>query len=481
MPMTQITYSQIRGAPVNLADFVPPSATSGFEPYINTALQYCVDNERDLFVDRIYPITTPLTLNRPTVNSSGAVVDTYDFTIMTIFSDGGGFSIASDFAGIFQCTFQYSGVPYRPTTENIRFLNVKFIADVATRSTTVIKGGTSTSPTFLRTTFEHCQFEKIKLVDDSYYSYLQSWYLVNCLATAWQGDFMAADRSFDIQVIGGRYEGTTSGNCFRLTNSHGSKFWTQIESVSGTAIGINASVGVDISCYFEANGRDVDTINALDAQLAIDLGTYYTKGIHIHGTQFSNTASVAAPSVIWNTNCRGCSSVGSTGAVSNNSYTHLLDGTNFVSEQTVDINDTAEGTGTVSSFDAYANSGLRQSDAAPVGFSVSAISNTDWFTTGSVTFVYSKAGGFVNINFIATITATTTTSANVLIIENFGYEPTEAASGYMVGMVVVDTTEYPLVVASDGSFKTLVNALPVKTVGQTLTVRAVIGYPSAIQ
>jgi hypothetical protein len=481
MALTKVSYDMIRGAPVNVADFIPQGVTSGYEPYIEAALQFCVDNEKDLYIDQIYPITTPILLNRALVNQSGAPIDTYDYTIMTIFSDGGGFSVSTDITGIFFCNFQYSGQPNRPTTQNIRFLNIKFIVDDATRNAFVIKGGTSLTPTFLRTTFEHCQFDKIKLVDDIYGSYLQSWYLINCLATAWVGSFMKSDRSFDIQVIGGRYEGTPNGNCFLLTNTHGSKFWTQIESVSQSAIAINASFGVDISCYFEANGRDVDTINQLNPQLASDLGTFFTSGVNIHGSKFSGSNNVSNPSVTWNTNCRGCSSIGNVGGVSNNSYLHLIDGTNFVSGQTLEINDRAEGVGTVSNFDAYENSGLRRSDAAPPGFNVGAISDSGWFTNSNTSFVYSKAGGFVNIVFKTTLTATTTTSANTLIIENFGYAPTGAAQEFLAGHVLVDSTEYPVVTNADGSIRTLdTTALPVKTLGQTILIRGLISYATGL-
>lgn len=479
MALTKVSYDMIRGAPVNVADFIPQTVTSNYEPYIQSAIDYCVLNEKDLYIDKIYPITQQLVINRGLVDQAGNPIDTYDYTIMTIFADGGGFSINSDIAGIFKCTFAYVSTPYRPTTQNIRFLNLRFIADLGTRNAWVIQGGTSSTPTFLRTTFEHCQFEKIKLVADTYFSYLQSWYLINCLATAWVGNFMKADRAFDIQVIGGRYEGTVNGNCFILTNIHGSKMWTQIESVSQTAIGTNASYGLDISCYFEANGRDVDTAIPLNPQLAIDLGTIFNRGIHIHGSLFSS-ATVGFPRVNWNENSRGCSSLGNVATAASNAYIHSFNGTNFSALQTVEINDVVDGAGTVSSFDAYANSGNRRSTTAPAGFSVSAISNTSFFATSNVTFIYNKSGGFVNMNFIATITATVDTIANILIIENFGYAPFSPANTYLVGTVTVDTTSYPLAVASDGSFRTLVNALPITLTGASYTVRAFINYPTVL-
>lgn len=482
MSLTKVSYSMINGAPVNIADFIPAGSITNYDTYIQNAIDYCILNFKDLYVDRIYPLTGQITINRSLVDDSGNPIDTYDYTTMTIFSDcGGGFSVSTATAGMFKCTKTYSGAPYRPTTENIVFSNLTFRVDDASRNAWVIQGGTSSTPTFLRTTFQNCTFEKIKLVNDVYGSYLQSWYLIDCIATLWEGNFVHADRSFDIQIIGGRYEGTVSGNCFYLTNTYGSKIWTQIESVSDTAILLNASYGVDISCYFEANGRDVDTISPINPALAAQLGTYYTSGINIHGSKFTGSDDTNYPCVTWNTNCRSCVSSGNVGAVLNNSYLHFIDGTNFTSGQTIEINDYADGTGTVSSFDAYSNSGLRRSDAPPASFSVSAVSNTNWFTNGNTTFVYSKSGAFVNINFITTLTATTNTSDNALIIENFGYAPTGTATGYMVGMVTVGTTAYPLVTASDASIRTLVNALPATLTGGTLTVRACIAYPSSLQ
>lgn len=480
MALTKVSYDMIRGAPVNVADFIPQGVTSNYEPYIENALQYCIDNEKDLYIDQIYPITTPILFNRGTVNSSGTPVDTYDYTIMTIFSEGGGFSVSANITGIFYCTFQYSGQPNRPTTQNIRFLNLKFICDDATRSAWVIKGGTSSTSTFLRTTFEHCQFEKIKLVQDIYGSYLQSWYLINCLATAWQGNFMKADRSFDIQIIGGRYEGTPSGNCFYLTNSFGTKIWTQIESVSDKAIIVNASFGVDICCYFEANGRDIDTLTALNPQLVIDLGgTFFTNAINIHGCIFSNSTDVSSPQVTWNANSRGCISQGNVGSTSGTGLIHYIDfvTNNFVTPNIVSINDTALGTAKVSNFDAYSNSGLRKSDTPPTGFNVGASTNSNWFTLSGTSFTYQKAGAFVNIVFKTTLTATTTTTADTLIIENFGYAPTGTAQAFLAGHVLVDSTEYPVITTSAGTIATVsATALPVKTVGQTIVVRGLLSY-----
>jgi len=482
MALTKVTYDMIRGAPVNVADFIPQGVTSNYEPYIETALQYCIDNERDLYIDKIYPITTPILLNRPIVNQSGITVDTFDYTIMTIFSNGGGFSVNTNITGIFYCTFQYAGQPNRPTTENIRFLNIKFICDDATRNAWVIKGGTSTSPTFLRTTFEHCQFEKIKLVNDTYGSYLQSWYLIDCLATLWQGNFMKADRSFDVQIIGGRYEGTVSGNCFYLTNSYGSKIWTQMESISGIGIVANAANGLDISCYFEANGRDVDTLTALNPQLAADLGTFFTRGINIHGSHFSISTDVSTPTVTWNVNCRGCSSQGNKGYANGTGIVHYLDfnTSNFTEVHTVNINDPFEGTGKISNFDVYASSGLRKSDVAPSGFNVG-VSNSNEFTMGGTSFLYSKAGNMVNMVIKTTLTATTTTTLGGLIIENFGYAPTGTAQEFLAGHVLIDSTEYPVVTTAAGKIITLSNtAVPSKTVGQTIVVRALISYVSGI-
>jgi hypothetical protein len=478
MALTKVTYDMIRGAPVNVADFIPQGVTSGYEPYIEAALQYCVDNEKDLYIDKIYPITTPMLLSRPIVDPSGQPWDKYSYTIMTIFSNGGGFSVDTNITGIFYCTAQYLGQPNRPTTENIRFLNVKFICDDATRNAWVIKGGTQTTPTFLRTTFEHCQFEKIKLVQDTYGSYLQSWYLINCLATLWQGNFMKADRSFDIQIISGRYEGTVNGNCFYLTNSYASKIWTQMESISGIGIIANAANGLDICCYFEANGRDIDTLTALNPQLAADLGTFFTSGINVHGCLFSQSLAFGQPSVTWNVNSRACISQGNIGFSNGTGIVHYIDFNidNFQTGNIVTIDDVHYGTGKLSNFDAYANSGIRGSDVAPTGFNVG-VSNSTQFTMGNTSFGYQKSGKMVNIVIKTTLTATTTTTLGALIIENFGYAPTGTAQEFLAGHVLIDSTEYPLITTASGQIVTLSNtAVPSKTVGQTIVVRALISY-----
>lgn len=288
---------------VSVSDFVPSGTITNYDQYIQAAINYSIANNVDLNVDKVYPITDHIVINRGLVDSSGNPIGTYDLDILTIFSNShGGFSVAADNIGMFRTTLAYANNPERPVTENIRFLNLRFSVDDNNRASYVLKGTSG----FLRTTFEHCSFEKIKLLACEFPSYLQSIYLLNCLATDWKGVFMYSQyRSFDLQIIGGRYEGTTSGDAFILPYLFGSKIWTQIESVSGAAIAIHGAKGVDVSCYFEANGVDITTTNAVHS--SVPSADAMTQGVFVHGSKFSGGSG---PNVIWGADTLACLSMG---------------------------------------------------------------------------------------------------------------------------------------------------------------------------
>lgn len=452
---------------VTVSDFVPAGfAGSNYDAYIQAAVDFAVLNNRDLNVDRVYPITDHIVLNRGAVDGAGLPIATNDYDILTIFSTNhGGFSVAADNIGMFRTTLAYAATPQRPASENIRFLNLRFVADVKTRVAYVIKGYAG----YMRTTFEHCSFEKIKLVTCAYPSYLQSIYLLNCLATDWLGDFMFSEfESFDIQVIGGRYEGTTGGNGFVLPYCFGSKIWTQIESVSGSAIACHGAKGMDISCYFEANGVDINTINA--THVSLSPADARTLGVFVHGSKMSGGAG---PNVVWGFDSYACVSKGnSSGNTAVTGVMHQIDSTGQV-----DINDYS--TGLVSNRDAMNHSGNKTS--ATVGsFLVDSLSQSGAFTNSANTYRYCKTANKVDIFFKTTLTCAFAgpTTPSYLHMVGLPFNPQD--SGYLGGEIAIDGVATSAIqIRADNSAMSYDAILPAKTLGQTLDIRGHLTYYTA--
>jgi hypothetical protein len=289
---------------------------------IQLAVTYCVANNYDLCNDGISLILGQVNIDRSINN------DAYSFEQFTIRSlNHGGFKSNAITVGMFSTTVVASGGATLPASQNIRFLGLRLISTDKTINNYVLEG----TATFLRFTFEACTFERIRALTIANPSYAQSFSFIDCIATDWLGNFFTADRSYDLQVIGGRYEGTTAGNCWVVPLTIGSKIWTQIESVhGGYAIACHGAKGLDISCYFEDNDGDVYTENA--TSYPADDDTY---GVNIHGSKMSGGAG---PNVIWGADVKGCTSHGNYSGNTGAGIMHSL-----AAGADVDIKDRSDG------------------------------------------------------------------------------------------------------------------------------------------
>jgi len=280
---------------------------------IQAAIDYCISNNKDLSVSGMCLLTAPINIDRQV---DGADFDHW-FTISSF--SGGGF-IVKTAINMFSSTIVDAS---SPVTQLTKFLNLKFETDNNALAAYVIDGHK-----FLRTTFEGCNFRKIKcLLATTVYT--QSIYLINCQARRFTGTFFSSQATtFDLQVLNVLIEAGL--DAFDIANAVGCRFYATIEGMLGTAIKIDGSQGVSIQGYFEGNGTSID----------LTVGDHY--GVSLNGCLFSAAPSSSiTSSVLWG-HAVGCSSDGCLGTGVDGRGLHSL-----ASNSEVFINDFGIGASTI--------------------------------------------------------------------------------------------------------------------------------------
>jgi len=411
---------------------------------VQNAVYYCIANNVDLRVSGLCHITAPIIVDREV---DGAAFNSY----FTIYSDNGGGFYVDTSINLFT-----SSIPYTlyPVSQLVRWTGLRFVASYSSLTSYVMHG-----PRFLRSEFVNCNFVKIRLSTAT--TYYQSIYLINCQARRWAGVFMLGQgQAYDIQVIGGMYEPAGGAQCFFLQKPIGCKFFTQMEGCTGTALEIPDAEGVDISCYFEANGLDID----------MRTGNTLGQGVNIHGSYFAN--STTTYTVKWGA-CIGCSSTGNW----HTNYMHDL-----LPESIVDINDIAQTS--LSNLDAASHIGYRESTLLSIAIRGA---NSASYTVSSTVGKFCRNGKQTTVQFECTLTSTDTNPADqIFITSGMPTVPVSEMQGALCGSVEVVGSSVnngisPLYCSSSslGRFTSSINVIPANVSSDSWTLRFYISYMNA--
>ena len=232
---------------------------------LQKALDWCVANKKDLEIDGVHMIGTPLVINRKVDSPEAA-------RYFVIFSNsGGGFTTKTPIP-IFTTTIPFEG---KPVSQLINFRDLNFTSLNPPDSSYVLDGSK-----FLRIQFMNCSFIGIKLLFAT--KYIQTIYLSNCNIRYWHGDFLKSlATSYDIRMLGCIAE-HGKGTCLYLTVPSGCSVQSSlIEGVTGSAISFNGARGFNISGnYFEGNK---------ESDLNMTVGSATVGGLAILGNFFANT------------------------------------------------------------------------------------------------------------------------------------------------------------------------------------------------
>ena len=230
---------------------------------VQKAITWCVTNHKNLDVDGMHLIRTPISIDRK--------VDSLEFDHYFILSSnsGGGF-VTNSAIPIFTSTIPYMG---KPVSQLVNFRDINFRSLDRELAAFVLD-----SSKFLRVQFLNCSFNDIKLLNSR--KYVQTIYLTNCNIRGFKGDFFRClGNVYDFKMIGCIAE-KGEGTCLFLQNPTGCSIQgSLIEGMKGTAITFRGSRGINISGnYFEGND---------DADIRCDFANL-ARGVAIVGNFFAN-------------------------------------------------------------------------------------------------------------------------------------------------------------------------------------------------
>lgn len=230
---------------------------------VQKAISWCVENHKNLEVDGMHMIRTPLVIDR-LVDSSKY----YEYFILSS-NSGGGF-VTDKAIPIFTSSIPFDG---KPVSQLVNFRDLTFRSTNPDLASFVLD-----SSKFLRIQFVNCSFNKIKLLHAT--KYVQTIYLTNCNIRNFKGDFFRCmSNVYDFKMIGCIAE-HGDGNCLYFTNPTGCSVQSSlIEGMEGSAIVFRASRGINISGnYFEGNKK---------GDIRCDLKSV-CRGVAIIGNLFAN-------------------------------------------------------------------------------------------------------------------------------------------------------------------------------------------------
>jgi hypothetical protein len=243
---------------------------------VQTAVNYCIANNKNLIVPGMCLLTSSVNIDRQV---DGAAFDNY-FIISS--SSGGGF-IVNTAIPMFSSSIAFTN---SPVTQLTKFENLIFQSTDSSLSAYVLNEGR-----FLRTSFDNCSFDKIKLLSATV-SITQSIYLNNCNIRRFTGNFFYSNvYTYDFKFTNCLVEAGT-GTAIKIKNPIGCAFiGSNIEGMSGTAISYDGAQALDVTgCYFESNGLDIDGTYG-------GASTSNSYGVCLNGNYFSHSNSTY--SVVW--------------------------------------------------------------------------------------------------------------------------------------------------------------------------------------
>ena len=245
---------------------------------VQTAVDYCILNNRDLLVDGLCYLASSVNIDRRVDNP---LYDNF-FTISS--NSGGGFIVKSGIpmfsSSLTPITPTYP--PDSPVTQLVRFQDIIFETNDAFLTQAFVLDANK----FLRTWFVGCSFRKIKLLNaGSPGQYVQSLYINNCNMRRWLGVFLNAQRGiFDFKFENNICE--AGENCLNLRSPVGCAVTNNvIEGMSDTAVTFDGAQALLISGnYFEGNTvQDIADASsgATGSKTVTVVGNFFDPGVRV--------------------------------------------------------------------------------------------------------------------------------------------------------------------------------------------------------
>lgn len=327
-------------------------------------------------------------------------------------------NIVADEVGGFTCRF--SGALFTstltqstddPVSQLIRFKGVNLSGDGNGTDRFILDGNK-----FLRICFNECTMNYIRCLNTIGTKYIQSYYFNSCNIRKCTGTFLNADVAYDLKVNAGTLVEAHGGDLFRIKTPIGCSFLgSTFEGVSGTAFDYEQAQGLAfVGMYWEGNGRDIDGSNSSGN---VSYGVANIGGVH--------SVSTLGYNVKWGPTL-GAISAGNWATDKMHEFT-----TQRSAIETL-VQDEAQHT--------LSNGETRKSGGAYVGDLPLLQLRTDASDSYTTAITYSNfvtRDGFVEADFVATMTSTASNPAGKLYII-VGMPLDASSAGMLCGTVVVD-------------------------------------------
>jgi len=293
------------------------------------------------------------------------------------------------FAGaLFSTSIEQAGDD--PVCQLIRFKGAQLSGDGNGTDRFILDGNK-----FLRVSFDQFTATFIRCLNTTGNKYVQSIYFNSGNIRKCTGTFFNADIGYDVKISSGTLMEAHGGDAFRIKTPIGcSLIGSNLEGISGTAFDYERAQGLAfLGMYWEGNGRDIDGSN-MDA--SVSYGVANIGGYH--------SVSDLGYSVKWGPTFGGISA-------GNWATGDMHEFTDQPTSQITLIQDVAQD---VLTNEFAVNSGGVYSEAGtPLTIRTSGSAS---YTTVTTYSNYTLRDGYVNFDFVATVTSTATNTAGNIFI-----------------------------------------------------------------
>lgn len=265
--LTQVSYSMVNGAPINVSDFgAKCDGTTDDTAAVQAAFNYAVANNKNIWFPGLCKVYY-INISRSLLTTSKRLV---------VFGGGVGGLYKADAGTMFVTP---------DNAELITFDNMYFKTDAGVLAQ-VINGAT-----YRRIVFTNCAFDRIRMFNNDTL-YAQSIYAIGCNAWGWTGYFASMPVAYDLHFTNNMFEqgdaflsiyDTSADPALNTATIFGNVI-EGLTGVAGPAIALSACYGVSITGnYLEGNaGGDIECDKS---------GSALHKGLTITGNGIQQTSA----------------------------------------------------------------------------------------------------------------------------------------------------------------------------------------------
>lgn len=297
-----------------------------------------------------------------------------------------------------------------PVCQLIRFKGMQLSGDGNGTDRFILDGNK-----FLRISFDQCTNTFIRCLNTVGNKYVQSIYFNSGNIRKCTGTFFNADIGYDVKISSGTLMEAHGGDAFRIKTAIGcSLIGSNLEGISGNAFDYERAQGLSfLGMYWEGNGRDIDGSNS---DGSVSYGVANIGGYHSSATLGYN--------VKWGPTLGGISA-------GNWATGDMHEFTDAATSRRTTVQDASQ--------DVISNELIRNTEGVYTGTTPSLVirtSDSESYTTVVNYSQYTIRDGFLELEFVATVTSTAANvSGKAFIVSGLPF--TAAANNLIAGNLAI--------------------------------------------